>query len=63
MFEHVQLYATEDELAEGAGAVDLDHAAIRQAGDDATMITYGGSLPRALAAADELARGGHRGSR
>jgi pyruvate dehydrogenase E1 component beta subunit len=59
IFEHVQLYATEGELpGEGFGPVDLDRAAIRRAGDDATLITYGGSLPRALAAADELARGG-----
>ncbi|MBS1118096.1 MAG: hypothetical protein H6Q90_324 [Deltaproteobacteria bacterium] len=58
IFEHCQLYATEGTLAEDAGPVDLDRAAIRRAGDDATVITYGGSLPRALAAADELARCG-----
>ncbi len=53
VFEHVQLYATEDEL-ETTGPVSLDGAAIRRPGKDATIITYGGSLPRALAAADVL---------
>ena len=57
IFEHVQLYATEDELADGA-PVDLDRAAIRRPGRDATIITYGGSLPRALAAATALAEAG-----
>jgi pyruvate dehydrogenase E1 component beta subunit len=57
LFEHVQLYATEDELEEAA-PVDLDRAAIRRPGGDATIITYGGSLPRALAAADALAAQG-----
>ncbi|HSK03414.1 MAG TPA: alpha-ketoacid dehydrogenase subunit beta [Kofleriaceae bacterium] len=57
LFEHVQLYAAEDELA-GVPAVDLDRAAIRRPGTDATIITYGGSLPRALAAADLLAADG-----
>lgn len=54
LFEHVQLYTVEDDI--DPAPVDLDRAAIRRAGDDATIITYGGSLPRALAAADVLAR-------
>ncbi len=33
-------------------------AAVRRPGDDLTLITYGGSLPKALAAADELAADG-----
>ena len=53
IFEHVQLYGTEDDIE--PGPVALDGAAIRRAGNDATIITYGGSLPRALAAADTLA--------
>ncbi len=57
IFEHVQLYANEEELAEPA-AVELDHAAIRRPGNDATIITYGGSLPRALAAATALEQTG-----
>ena len=51
--EHVQLYNLEDEV--GDWACDLSHAAIRRPGTDATIVTYGGCLPKALAAADELA--------
>ena len=58
IFEHVQLYGNEDELAEPPPVVDLDHAAIRKPGKDATIITYGGSLPRVLAAASRLADAG-----
>ena len=58
LFEHVQLYATEGPLADDAGPVDLDRAAIRRPGRDVTIITYGGSLPKALAAAEALAAGG-----
>ncbi len=58
IFEHVGLYATEGELADDAGPVDLDRAAVRRAGRDVSIITYGGCLPRALAAAEALAGGG-----
>ena len=54
IFEHVQLYTEQAELADPPPAVDLDRAAIRRPGKDATIITYGGSLPRALAAATAL---------
>jgi pyruvate dehydrogenase E1 component beta subunit len=57
MFEHALLYALEDEPPDGA-AVDIDRAAIRRAGSDLTLVTYGGSLPRALEAAAILARDG-----
>ncbi len=56
MFEHVQLYALEEDVEDAP--VDLDHAAIRRPGGDLSLITYGGSLPRALAAADALATAG-----
>jgi pyruvate dehydrogenase E1 component beta subunit len=55
IFEHNALYALEGELAADAGPVPLEGAAIRRAGDAATLITYGGSLPKALAAAEQLA--------
>ena len=58
MFEHALLYNVEGELAVDAGAVDIDKAAVRRAGTDVTLITYGGSLGKALQAAEELARGG-----
>jgi len=56
IFEHVQLYGIEEEIE--PGAVDLDRAAIRRAGTDVTIVTYGGSLPRAMAAAESLATAG-----
>jgi pyruvate dehydrogenase E1 component beta subunit len=55
MFEHVLLYAMEDELDE-AVPVDIDRAVVRRRGGDVSIITYGGSLPKAMAAAEELAR-------
>jgi len=55
IFEHVMLYNTEGSLPENAGAVDIAKAAIRRPGADITLITYGGSVPKSLAAADELA--------
>ncbi len=58
IFEHAQLYNLEGELADPAPAVDIEHAAVRRAGRDLTIVTYGGSLPRALAAAKALAEGG-----
>ncbi len=58
IFEHAQLYNLEGELAEPAPAVDIEHAALRREGSALTIVTYGGSLPRALAAADTLAQDG-----
>jgi len=54
VFEHGTLYNLEGELADDAGPVDLDRAAVRRAGDDLTIVTYGGTLGTALAAADGL---------
>ncbi|HEX4955989.1 MAG TPA: alpha-ketoacid dehydrogenase subunit beta [Thermoanaerobaculia bacterium] len=58
IFEHVMLYNLEGELPAGAGAVDLDRAAVRRAGRDLTLVTYGGCLPKVLEAATRLAEGG-----
>jgi pyruvate dehydrogenase E1 component beta subunit len=55
IFEHATLYTNEGEIDEGSGRVDIAHAAMRRQGDDVTIVTYGGSLPKALKAADELA--------
>jgi pyruvate/2-oxoglutarate/acetoin dehydrogenase E1 component len=54
--EHVMLYNMEGELQADAGRVEIDHAAVRRAGRDVSLITYGGSLPKASAAAAELAK-------
>ncbi|MFD5835926.1 alpha-ketoacid dehydrogenase subunit beta [Streptomyces collinus] len=58
IFEHGSLYNVSGELLPPTEPVDLDHAAIRRHGTDISLITYGGSLPKALAAADQLAAEG-----
>jgi pyruvate dehydrogenase E1 component subunit beta len=58
IFEHGSLYNVEGELAADPPPVDIAHAAIRRAGGDVSLVTYGGSLPKALAAAEELAAAG-----
>jgi pyruvate dehydrogenase E1 component subunit beta len=55
IFEHGALYNMEGDLAADAGAVDIDKAAVRRPGTDVSLITYGGTLNRALQAAEELA--------
>jgi pyruvate dehydrogenase E1 component beta subunit len=55
IFEHALLYPMEGDLGEIADAADLEHAAIRRAGKDVTLVTYGGSLHRSLEAAENLA--------
>ncbi|MEK6439063.1 alpha-ketoacid dehydrogenase subunit beta [Pseudonocardia sp. T1-2H] len=55
VFEQIGLYGTSGELATDAGPVDLDRAAVRRAGTDATVVAYGGSLAPVLAAAEQLA--------
>jgi pyruvate dehydrogenase E1 component subunit beta len=57
LFEHVGLYGLEGPPPSGR-AVDLDRAVVRRAGRDVTIATYGGSLPKVLAAADALAAAG-----
>ena len=55
IFEHNGLYNVEGELAADAGAVAIDKAAVRRPGSDVSLITYGGTLGKALQAAEELA--------
>ena len=58
IFENVMLYNMGGEIAENAGAVDIDRAVVRRSGDDITLVTYGGSLFKTLEAADALAADG-----
>jgi len=58
VFEHVLLYNVEGELDPSITHVRLDGAAVRRPGTDVTLVTYGGSLGKTLAAANELAAGG-----
>ena len=55
IFEHGALYGAKGELTDDLGPVDLDRAAVRRQGTDVSLITYGGTLPTVLAAAEELA--------
>ncbi|MGE0483556.1 MAG: alpha-ketoacid dehydrogenase subunit beta [Gammaproteobacteria bacterium] len=58
IFEHVMLYNASGEIDANVTAVDIDKAKVRRAGRDVTLVTYGGSLPKTLAAADALAAEG-----
>ncbi|MHB1491396.1 MAG: alpha-ketoacid dehydrogenase subunit beta [Cellulomonas sp.] len=55
IFENGAMYPVAGELADDAGAVDIDMAVVRRSGDDVSLITYGGSVPRAMRAAELLA--------
>ena len=55
IFEHATLYPLEGEIDETAGLVDLNRAAVRRAGRDVTLITFGGTLGTTLQAAERLA--------
>lgn len=58
IFEHVMLYNRSGPLAADAGAVPITGAAVRREGTDVSLITYGGSLFKALEAADALQQEG-----
>jgi pyruvate/2-oxoglutarate/acetoin dehydrogenase E1 component len=55
IFENVMLYSMAGQLPANAAPVDIEKAAIRRAGRDITLITYGGSLWKTLDAAAALA--------
>jgi len=55
IFEHATLYNDEGEIAsEGDLSMPIEGAAIRRPGTDCSIITYGGSLKKAIRAAEEL---------
>jgi pyruvate/2-oxoglutarate/acetoin dehydrogenase E1 component len=58
IFEHALLLGVEGELSEPFVPVDIDRAAVRRAGGDVSLITYGGMLHKTLGAAAELAGAG-----
>jgi pyruvate dehydrogenase E1 component beta subunit len=55
IFEHIVLYNTGGELDPAVTAVDIRHAKVRRPGSDVSLVTYGNSLPKCLAAAETLA--------
>jgi pyruvate dehydrogenase E1 component beta subunit len=58
IFEHIVLYNVEGALDPALQSVDIHSARIRRPGRDLSILTYGNSLPKALAAADALAEDG-----
>jgi pyruvate dehydrogenase E1 component beta subunit len=54
--EHAQLYNMEADI--DPQACDIRSAAVRRKGADVTLVTYGGSLPKTLQAAEQLAAEG-----
>jgi pyruvate dehydrogenase E1 component beta subunit len=58
IFEHVVLYNAEAELDAAVTAVDISSAKLRRPGRDVSLVTYGNSLPKCLAAAETLAAEG-----
>jgi pyruvate dehydrogenase E1 component beta subunit len=58
IFEHAALYGVEGDLADDAGAVDIGSARVRRPGRDVTLVAYGGTLSKALRAAELLAQEG-----
>jgi len=54
IFEHGSLYNMQGVLAADAGPADIRSAKIRRAGGDVSLITYGGTLPKTLSAAEQL---------
>jgi pyruvate dehydrogenase E1 component beta subunit len=58
IFEHTLLYNMEGELTDAWRACDLRSAKRMREGRDVTIVAWGGTLAKALAAADSLAAGG-----
>jgi pyruvate/2-oxoglutarate/acetoin dehydrogenase E1 component len=58
IFENAFLYPLEGDLPAAPQPVDIETARIRRAGQDLTLVTYGGALFRTLEAADLLAAEG-----
>jgi pyruvate dehydrogenase E1 component beta subunit/2-oxoisovalerate dehydrogenase E1 component len=58
IFENVMLYNQTGPLTRQSAGTDLDNAVVRKEGTDISLITYGGSLHKVLAAADELGNQG-----
>lgn len=56
IFEHAQLYNRSADV--DPGPVDITSARVLRPGTDVTLITYGGSLPKTMEAADTLAAAG-----
>jgi pyruvate dehydrogenase E1 component beta subunit len=58
IFEHATLYPMEGDVDEKSGPCDIRKAAVRRPGQHVSLISYGASVWKALAAADTLAEKG-----
>jgi pyruvate dehydrogenase E1 component beta subunit len=58
IFEHGTLYNATGPVPVVPSEPSIERAVVRREGHDVTLITYGGTLPKTLAAADELAATG-----
>ncbi len=58
IFEHAVLYGLEGDLADDAGPVDIHRAAVRRPGRDVSIVAFGGTVGKALLAAEALAKDG-----
>jgi pyruvate dehydrogenase E1 component beta subunit len=58
IFENQTLYNKEGELPENGAVLDIEHAQVRRAGSDISIITYGASVWKSLEAAEALAAEG-----
>jgi pyruvate dehydrogenase E1 component beta subunit len=58
VFEHGTLYNATDDVPTDDPGRPLDQAIVRRAGNDVTLVTFGGTLRTCLDAADALAREG-----
>jgi pyruvate dehydrogenase E1 component beta subunit len=55
IFENGSLYNLSGPVPEATDGVDISRAAVRRAGTDVSLITYGGTLGKTLTAAEQLA--------
>jgi pyruvate dehydrogenase E1 component beta subunit len=55
IFEHGSLYGLQGTTDPGGAPTDVATAHVRRRGRDLSIVTYGGSLPKALTAAEQLA--------
>jgi pyruvate dehydrogenase E1 component beta subunit len=58
IFEHGSLYNMSGTMAGDAGHVDIQRAVVRRQGQDLTLVSYGGSLPKTMEAAESLSADG-----
>jgi len=58
IFEHQALYNVEGELTTEGRPVDIEKAIVRRPGTDLSLISYGGSLHKAMHAAEQLSATG-----